>query len=224
MFQQLYTLVLIVTWLFTRFHISFGNYLVEPVVCTDASINLRYSQPLPAAGSAPITVTATDSGVWKTCQLGALGTAISYYLTLTADKATCEQATFTNFVFTGFFNCTTLYELPARAKNLTVPLSDPNTNRYLNEVQPFLGPIVVPFSISLPCLPKIDTPFSIKVPGFQSLYAVNFTFIFPEEYHRRDSCGPVISEKVTIIPQLFLINVPTYSGGLLIPPIVGQCR
>jgi hypothetical protein len=225
MFRHLCAPVLILTWLVAIFNPSLADYVLEPVVCTNVSVNFRYNPPLPAAAThSTVTASGTDSGVWYPCQLGALRTSISYYLSFNVTNANCEKATFTDFVFTGFFNCTELAQLPASAKNLTVPLSDPNNTRYLNETQPFLGPIVVPLSVKLPGVLTVPTLFSFTVPGFNSLYVVNFTLIFPTENHQPGTCGQVASEQVTIIPQLYLINLPNYNYTSIIPPILDTCK
>lgn len=223
--RHLYSPILLVIWLMCFVGPSFADYLVEPVVCTNVSVNLRYDPPLPEAGTKKtVTTRAVDHGVWYPCQLGALRTSISYYLTLTATNANCERATFSDFIFTGFFNCTALGDLPASAKNLTVPLTDSNTNRQLNKVQTFLGPIVVPFSITVPYLTTIQFPFSFTVPGFGLLYSVNFPFIFPQETHQPGTCGEITSERVAIIPQLYLIDLPNYPTTPIIPPVLAECQ
>lgn len=227
MFRQQCAIILVLTWLVSISDLSSGEYLVKPVFCTGVSINLRYDRPLPAANSGQtVTAHAADSGVWYPCQLAALQTSISYYLTLTATNANCERATFTNFVFTGFFNCSSLAGLPASAKNLTVPLSDPNTVRNLSQVQPFFGPIVIPLSVTAPCVgvPPVELPLGLTVPGSGSLYSINFTLIFPQQNHQPGTCGQVTSERVQIIPQLFLINTYNLTSSTIVPGVVGECH
>ncbi|CAF0902827.1 unnamed protein product [Adineta steineri] len=166
MFLQLCAPVLLLTWLVGTFNPSLANYLVAPVICTDASINLRYSRPLPAASTQDnVTASGSGSGVWYSCNLGPVNISISYYVNFTVTDANCEKATFSNFIFTGFFNCSTLAQEPASTKNLTVLLSDPNNTRYLDETQPFLGPIVVPASATVPGVLTVPTLENVIVPG-----------------------------------------------------------
>ncbi|CAF1234836.1 unnamed protein product [Adineta steineri] len=225
MFRQLCAPVLLLTWLVGIFNPSLANYLVAPVICTDASINLRYSQPLPAASTQnTVTASGSDSGVWYSCNLGPVNISISYYVNFTVTDANCEKATFSNFIFTGFFNCSTLAQEPASTKNLTVLLSDPDNTRYLDETQPFLGPIEVPAGATVPGVFTVPTLTNVIVPGAGSLYVINFTLIFPQENHQPCDCRQVRSERVGIIPQLYLINLFNSSYAPIIPPTLARCK
>ncbi|CAF1006629.1 unnamed protein product [Adineta steineri] len=225
MFRQLCTPVLLLTWLVGIFNPSLANYLVAPVLCTDASINLRYSRPLPAASTYnTVTASGSDSGVWYSCQIGSLLISISYYVSFTVTNANCEKATFSNFIFTGFFNCSTLAQEPASSKNLTVLLSDPDNTRYLDETQPFLGPVVVPAGATVPGVFTVPTLTNVLVPGAGSLYVNNFTLIFPQENHQPCTCGQVTSERVGIIPQLYLINSTNNPYAPIIFSILAKCK
>ncbi|CAF1210880.1 unnamed protein product [Adineta steineri] len=186
MFHHLCGVFAIIVCLFNTCHLSSANVDGTFAACRNIPIPLNYtSTPLPAANGTPVdTLEMRNDGNW-TCQVGVgnvtVDVNVRYFILIKLSSATCHEAKFTEYVFTGFPDPTG--NIVAKIFNLTVDVSDPTQLRQLNVPQEFTN--------------------YITVEGKADVTPANSTITFDSEKHG-NNCGSIPFENVIITVYTYI--------------------
>ncbi|CAF1406256.1 unnamed protein product [Adineta steineri] len=195
MFHHICGIIAIIVCLFNTCHLSSANIDGTFAACRNIPITLDYtSTPLSAAGGSPVnTQEMRNDGNW-TCQVGVgnvtVDVNVRYFILIKLSSATCQEAKFTEYVFTGFPDPTG--NIVAKIFNLTVDVSDPIQLRQLNVPQDFTN--------------------YITVEGKADVTPANSTITFDSEKHG-NNCGSIPFENVIITTTPMPSYKLTYFNG-----------
>ncbi|CAF0835351.1 unnamed protein product [Adineta steineri] len=127
--------------LFVNFYSLTGTLNTDFIlaICANQTLVLNYNPSLPDAAGSPVNIQMRNTGKFI-CQVGYKGININvtvpYNILTNLSDATCEKATFTEYILYGSVDLTNS-SIISRLFNLTVDASDPCHSRPLNTTQVF---------------------------------------------------------------------------------------